>query len=410
MNFPVSVFIAARYSRASRGGRFINFISLFSVAGIALGVMALIVAISVMDGFEALLKQRMLGAVPHITISPNEKPQNITLDVNRAIDGLNIHSEVNQVLPLVTTQAIVQLPSDLKGVLVQGIPGLQHIPVGLKSTLPEVKWQRFFEHKYGLLVGRYLAMEYGLSVGDKVRLLISGASHYTPLGRMPAQRNFTIVGFFETESEIDQQLVLSRSQDLNRLMKRAPDNVQAVRLVLNEPFEAPRIEKLLTAELKEYSLENWHKTHGKLFDAVRMEKNMIWFMLSLIIAVAAFNIVSALVMMVTKKQNEVAILKTQGMTAGTIAKIFTFQGAYNGVVGSLIGAVFGAIVALNINDFMMATGINILGVPGIGLPIEFSWLKLSLVVVFAFLLALLASLYPASRAAKLQPADVLRYE
>jgi len=372
--------------------------------------MSLIVAISVMDGFEALLKQRMLGAIPHVTITPKADSSSIVADVESVIKNLKLEDDVIQTLPLVTTQAIVQLPSDLKGALAHGVSDISSIPVGLKHTLPETEWENFLDHKYGMLVGRYLAMEYGLSVGDKVRLLISGASHYTPIGRMPAQRNFTIVGFFETESEIDQQLILTRSQDLNRLMKRRPTDVQAVRLVLREPFDAPQIANVISKQLTHYKFENWHKTHGKLFDAVRMEKNMIWFMLSLIIAVAAFNIVSALVMMVTKKQNEVAILKTQGMTSSTIAKIFTLQGAYNGVVGSLIGAVLGAIVALNINDFMLATGINVLGVPGVGLPIEFSWLKLSYVVVFAFLLALIASLYPASKAAKLKPADVLRYE
>ena len=383
---------------------------MFAMAGIALGVMALILAMSVMDGFEGLLKERMLGAVPHVTVAPRNQQEMDVDEVSRAVTALGLETDVRQTLPLVQTQAIIQLPADLKGVLVQGVQSVESVPVSLASSVSD--WSSFFEHKYGLMIGRYLAIEYGLTVGDKVRLLVSGASHYTPLGRMPAQRNFTIVGIFETQSEIDEQLILTRSQDLNRLLKNKPGHVQSVRLVLEEPFEAPRISQSLDQALESsrYRVENWHKTHGKLFDAVRMEKNMIWFMLSLIIAVAAFNIVSALVMMVTKKQNEVAILKTQGMTSLTIAKIFTLQGAYNGVLGTIIGGILGALLSLFLNDIMSATGINLLGVPGVGLPIEFSPAKLVMVMIFAFVLALMASLYPASKAARLKPADVLRYE
>ena len=412
MNLPVSVFIAARYARASEGGRFIGFISMFSMAGIALGVMALIVAISVMDGFEGLLKERMLGAIPHVTVTPTEGQVMHLADVHASIQAVGLQDEVKQVLPLVQTQAIIQLPADLKGVLVQGVATQTTAPLSLQSAVANEDWANFLQHKYGILIGRYLALEYGLSVGDRVRLLVSGASHYTPIGRMPAQRNFTIVGMFETQSEIDQQLILSRSQDLNRLLKQSSEHIQAVRLVLNEPFDAPRISSLLSRNLdtQRYAVENWHKTHGKLFDAVRMEKNMIWFMLSLIIAVAAFNIVSALVMMVTKKQNEVAILKTQGMTSNTVAKIFTLQGAYNGVLGTLIGGVVGTTLTLNLNDIMAVTGIDLLGVPGVGLPIAFSATKAAVVMGSAFILAIVASVYPAKQAAKLKPADVLRYE
>ena len=430
MNFPISLQIGLRYSKAAKDGKFISFISFFSMAGIALGVLALVLVMSVMDGFEGILKQRILGAVPHVLIKPisqsNSAPST-TLDVqqfNDMIQNAEFKQDIIQVLPLVQSVAIMQLPSDLKGVMAQGISDDKSIPLGVLNSLSKsqysttanassaANWSRFMDSKYGIVVGQYMAMEYGLAVGDKIRLMISGTSHYTPIGRMPSQRTFTIVDMFHTESEIDEQLVFVRSQDLNRLMRKSAADNEGIRLVLNDAFMANEIAQQITEYFpnSDYKIENWHDTHGKLFDAVKMEKTMMWFMLSLIICVAAFNIVSALVMMVTKKQNEVAILKTLGMTPNTISNIFIVQGAYNGVFGALLGGSIGAILTLNLNGFMAATGLNFLGVAGIGLPIEFSWLKLTYIVSLAIIMALLASIYPAKKAAQLMPADVLRYE
>lgn len=424
MQKPISLYIASRYARSSQNGKFIGFISLFSTLGIALGVTALIIVVSVMDGFETILKQRMLGAVPHISVYLEEESdannkqkitkdnQTLLTDVEQTLNRLALQQQVIQTLPLVQTQAIVQMPNDLKGVLLHGVSSFEQIPVAVQEFLVQGEWQQLLTQKYGLVIGRYMAMEYGLAVGDEVRVLISGASHYTPLGRMPAQRKFTITGIFETQSEVDQQLMLTRSTDLNRLLRRPADQYDGVRLVLKDPFDAPKISQDLAQLLTRdsYHIENWHKTHGKLFDAVKMEKNMMWFMLSLIIAVAAFNIVSSLVMMVTKKQGEIAILKTQGMTGKTIARIFTLQGAYNGVLGALIGGTLGILITSNINTLTSMTGVNLLGVPGVGLPIDLNLTKVSIILLFAMLLALLASIYPARKAASLKPADVLRYE
>lgn len=418
MQNSISFFIASRYARSSQSGKFIGFISLFSTLGIALGVTALIIVVSVMDGFEGLLKQRMLGAVPHITITQQAELDNsspLLPAVEQAIEkNLAVHQQNNilQVLPLVQTQAIVQMPNDLKGLLLQGIASPDAIPYAIKDFLVQGSWQELLDDKYGIVIGRYMALEFGLSVGDQVRVLISGASHYTPLGRMPAQRKFTVVGVFETQSEVDQQIMLTRSEDLNRLMRKPREHYKSVRLVLDDPFIAPQLSEQLHKVMSEPSvkIENWHKTHGKLFDAVKMEKNMMWFMLSLIIAVAAFNIVSSLVMMVTKKQGEIAILLTQGMTRQTIRRIFTWQGAFNGLLGALLGGIVGTLVTLNLNTITAFTGVNLLGVPGVGLPINLELTKVVTIIFFAIGLALLASIYPAKKAASLKPADVLRYE
>ena len=403
--------VGLRYSRNAKDGKFISFISFFSMAGIALGVMSLIVVLSVMDGFESILKQRILGAVPHITIQA-EKDSMTVEHMQKITQELNISDQVLQYLPLVQSQAIIQMPGDLKGVLAQGLLDQNSIPLGIQNSLTQGSWQGLLDNKFGIVIGQFMAMEYGLSIGDKIKLMISGQSHYTPLGRMPVQRNFTVVGFFETESEIDSQLVLIRAKDLNRLLKQPLDHSDGVRLVLSDAFLAQSLQTKLSQYLDKdtFKVDSWHVTHGKLFDAVRMEKNMMWFMLSLIIAVAAFNIVSALVMMVTQKQNEVAILKTLGMKPSTVRNIFIVQGAYNGILGAFVGASTGVIVSLYLNDFMLITGINLLGVPGVGLPMLFDWSKVLSVFGLAIVLSLIASIYPAKKASTLLPAEVLRHE
>ena len=360
-----------------------------------------------MNGFEGVLKQRILGSVPHIIIKHEKgiEYQALKNQISRQTWGSN----VQQILPLVQSQAIVQMPGDLKGVLAQGI-SLQHLPYGMKNNLIEGQWQGLFDRKYGVVVSRFMAMEYGLNVGDKIRLLVSGVSHYTPIGRLPAQRSFTITGMFDTQSEIDGQMVIVNSADLNKLLKSKPDDNQGFRLVLNDAFDAQLLVKDMKDMWPEYQIQSWHNTHGKLFDAVKMEKTMMWTMLSLIILVAAFNIVSALVMMVTQKQSEIAILKTLGLKSALVQKIFIFQGAYNGLLGACTGAVLGCVIVLNLNRFMAVTGLSLLGVPGQGLPIELDVLKVIWVLVFAVGLALIASIYPAYKAAQLLPARVLRHE
>lgn len=407
MKFPLSFKIGYRYSRAAKGGKFVSFISLFSIAGIALGVMSLILILSVMEGFEGVLKQRILGAVSHLTIT-SEQPIELP-ELQQQLSLQPWSDKVEQVLPLVQSQAIIQMRGDLKGVLAQGVRS-GSIPLGLANGIVEGSWQDLLDKKYGIVLSRYMAMEYGLNLGDKVRLLVSGVSNYTPIGRMPAQRSFTLVGLFDTQSEVDSQLALVRADDLNKLMKKHKEENQGYRLVLADAFDAEYIASEYQQIQPNHQIRSWYETHGKLFDAVKMEKTMMWIMLSLIILVAAFNIVSALVMMVTQKQGEVAILKTLGLKAKAIHWIFIFQGAYNGLVGALTGAVLGAMIVTNLNGVSRALGINLFGVPGQYLPISLNLINLFGVFSFAVILAFLASIYPARRAANLMPASVLRHE
>lgn len=414
MNLPISLVIARRYAKASKAGKFVGLISLFSKAGITLGVLSLIIVISVMDGFEGLLKERILGSVPHVVVTAKDNSLLEELQDKEWRKQLpeNDQQLILQQLPLVSSTAILQLPQDFKGIVVQGLSLESEIPLGLKAAANSPTWESLTGSRYGIVISRFMAYDNGLSIGDKVRIIVSGASHYTPLGRLPAQRNFKIVGLYSTDSELDQHLVFTKKQDLNKLLKQKANSMQAIQLVLSDPFAAKSIEKSLLNTLNkgQFDISSWYKTHGKLFDAVKMEKNMMWIMLSLIVAVAAFNIVSALVMMVTQKQGEVAILKTLGMQPIDIAKVFTIQGSYNGVIGAILGSLLGSVITLGINKFMLITGINLLGVPGIGLPVVFSVEKVGLIAILAIGLSFLASIYPAIRAAKLAPADVLRYE
>lgn len=411
MKLPLSVFIGLRYAKASKDGKVLGFVSLFSIAGIALGVMALILVVSVMDGFEGILKKRILSAVPHIVIKYDQN-QVSTEYITKTLTTLERKQHITQVLPLIESQAIVQLPGALKGVMAQGLVDENNVPAAVSEQMLIGSWPQFFNYNYGVVMGQYLASEYGVTIGDRVKLMVSGASHYTPLGRIPAQRNFTVVGVYSTESEIDQQLIFTRARDLNKLLKKPVDSQAGVRLVLDDPFLSQQIISELNQLLadKPVTLTDWRESHGKLFDAVKMEKTMMWLMLSLIVAVAAFNIVSALVMMVTKKQSEIAILKTIGMNPSQIRRIFTFQGAYNGILGTVIGGLLGGLLCFAIAYITQSTGSGMLGLPELALPMAFNPIKFLVIVVFALLLALVASIYPAKKAAMLKPADVLRYQ
>jgi lipoprotein-releasing system permease protein len=408
LNWPLCFLIALRYAKNKRSSGVINFITLFTVLGITIGIAALILVVSVMDGFEAELKSRILGTVPHVSIHKED----MALEKTKQLAAeLNLSSTINQQLELVESNAIVQVPDNLVGLLIQGIRDTDSIPKPLMNSIRIGQWDSLFKQKYGIVIGYQLANKYNIVPGDKVRVLLSGVSHYTPIGRMPAQRNFEVVGIFQTGSDSESQTAFVNSPALNKLLKRQPTANDGIKLMLQDAFLAEQIAKQFQMSLGEdVSVTNWKQTHGSLFSAVKMEKNMMSIMLFLVIVVAAFNMISSLVMMVTQKQSEIAILKTQGLTAKNITMIFVLQGSYNGLLGTLIGVGLGVIMVFGINPVMQATGIQLLGPVGIGIPILLSWQKVIFVAFFALLLALAASIYPALKAAKVEPAEALRHE
>ena len=400
MAYPLSAYIALRYSTAGKHNSFVAFINRFSVAGIALGLMSLIIVLSVMNGFEAQLRQRILGIVPQVVA------HNASVD-----DVLQLPlTEVRAASPFREAEGLVQSRQALRGVQLQGVdPATMAKHSIVSDYMLEGNFERLEEIKFGAIISRALAQDLSVNVGDQIRVMAAGASVYTPFGRMPSQRLVTIAALFNLGSQLDDKVIYLRLDDLTRLLRKPKDSPADVRLFLNNAFNYQGV----VAELEQagYSTSNWRARQGPLFDAVKMEKNMMFLMLLLIIAVAAFNIVSALVMVVSEKSGDIAILLSQGMTVATVRAIFMLNGIFNGLKGALIGAVLGILAVVYINDILELLGIYLaLSADGPGLPIDMQWHQVVWVTLFSLGLCLLASWYPAQRAMKVQPAKVLQQE
>ncbi|MCB5225934.1 lipoprotein-releasing ABC transporter permease subunit [Alishewanella sp. 16-MA] len=399
MHLPVSLFIGLRYSQSRKGNAFISFITLFSVAGILLGVMALTIVSSVMNGFEAELKRRILGVVPHLIV---EAPQGDT----RWQQRLQQQAKVLDITPFLQTEALVQAPRQLTAVMLQGLTPEQ-LPQFLRQSLALGDWQTLSEQRYSIMLGRGLAEQLDVHLGQQIRVLLAQGGSHTPLGWMPRQRLFTVAGIIDTGSEVDSVIAITAQEDLMRLLPVA-ERTPSWRVSLLEPFQAPLLAEQLSADTQIGSVQDWRQSHGKLFAAVAMEKAMMWLMLLLIVAVAAFNIVSALVMMVTEKQAEVAILKTQGMTDRALFFVFAIQGLFNGLLGAVLGVIAGVLVSWQLNALLDLFNFQVAG--GIQLPVLMDASQIATIFISAIGLTLLAVLYPAWRAVKINPAEVLRDE
>ncbi|MDP5035815.1 MAG: lipoprotein-releasing ABC transporter permease subunit [Alishewanella sp.] len=399
MHLPVSLFIGLRYSQSRKGNAFISFITLFSVAGILLGVMALTIVSSVMNGFEAELKRRILGVVPHLIV---EAPQGDT----RWQQRLQQQAKVLDITPFLQTEALVQAPRQLTAVMLQGLTPEQ-LPQFLRQSLALGDWQTLIEQRYSIMLGRGLAEQLDVHLGQQIRVLLAQGGSHTPLGWMPRQRLFTVAGIIDTGSEVDSVIAITAQEDLMRLLPVA-ERTPSWRVSLLEPFQAPLLAEQLSADTQIGSVQDWRQSHGKLFAAVAMEKAMMWLMLLLIVAVAAFNIVSALVMMVTEKQAEVAILKTQGMTDRALFFVFAIQGLFNGLLGAVLGVIAGVLVSWQLNALLDLFNFQVAG--GIQLPVLMDASQIATIFISAIGLTLLAVLYPAWRAVKINPAEVLRDE
>ncbi len=396
---PTSAFIGLRYARANKGNHFIAFINFFSVVGIALGLMALITVSSVMNGFEGQLKNRVLGLVPHIVVDTSGGTEDASaLD---KIPGVIASS------PIIESEGVLQSSKDLQGVLIQGVdPEFMQSNSIVAENMLFGRIADLKASQYGIVIGRALSIKMGLRPGDETRLIAAGASVYTPFGRMPSQRVFRVVGIYDLASEMDSKVVFTHIDDNARLLRQKRVKLQKTRLFLEDAFDYKQIEQQISLPT-----DNWRSRQGPLFDAVKMEKNMMSLMLLLIVAVAAFNIVSALVMVVTEKQGDIAILRTQGMPVGQVMNIFLFNGMFNGLKGTLFGLLGGLLLVSQLNSILSVMGSPVaLGNNGEGLPIDIRWSQVWFMVSMSILLCFLATLYPAYRAVKVEPARALQYE
>lgn len=402
MFHPISAFIGLRYLRGRSGDRFSRFVSYMSTAGITIGVMSLVTVLSVMNGFESQLKNRILGVLPQAVISQNGDRTLLTQDVPQFISQL---SSARAAEPIVRSEAVIQSSSQLAAGLLVGIEPNQNDPIAAHLIAGQVSALKPGE--YQLFLGHSLARALNVTIGDKVRLMVTSASQFTPLGRIPAQRNFTVAGIFNTGSDVDGQLMLTHIKDAARLLRLPSNTVSGWRLFFDDPFV---VADLASAPLPEgWQWSDWRDQRGELFQAVRMEKNMMGLMLGLIVGVAAFNIISALIMVVMEKQAEVAILKTQGMTDQQVLAIFMVQGASSGVIGAFVGGVLGVLLANNLNGLLESMGVALFSVGGT-LPVVINPMQIMLVVIAAITLSLFATLFPSYRASSVKPAEALRYE
>ncbi len=402
---PVSLFIGLRYSRSSKGNAFISFISFFSIAGIAIGLMALFTVSSVMNGFENSLKTNMLGLMPHVEGQANkhtsEQMTALIADLERSIyvDHVSLYRH---------GEAILQTNKDLHGVLLQGLYGNNGSLYKITDKVVQGNWQNVLNNSYNIAISRYLSRKLGVGMGEKLRVIMPNASTYTPLGRVPSQRLFKIAAIYETGSEIDMSLAFTSGASLQRVLKLNKNTAPNLSVSLHEPFELAQFTTDSQHILRDYQVSDWRSSQGTLFAAVAMEKRIMSMLLGLIVLVAVFNIVSALTMMVSEKQGEVAILQTLGLTPSQVQKVFMVQGLYNGVIGTAIGALLGVLFSLYINELLAAVGLNLLA--GVELPVKFDVLSLVIIALSSIAMSFLATLYPARKAAKVKPAEVLRYE
>jgi lipoprotein-releasing system permease protein len=426
---PVSLFIGLRYSRSKNRAGFISFITFFSTVGILLGVASLITVVSVMNGFEGELKKRILGIVPHIIVTQESVAQeSVTNKNNVKVSSFKEWPElrtqllkqehIQQVTPFLSSEALIQSSVNLQGVLLQGIiPEFEQQNI-INSHMVSGSLSSLSEQAYRIVIGRSLANKLKVSMQDTVRLVLPNKTIFTPMGRVPVQRNFIISGIFNVGSQVDDAMVYVHSKYGAKLLRRKGDGIDQLRLYLDDAFNAKQVVNALTLAdqadfpIKPLTFTTWNDSQGALFSAVNMEKKMMWLMLSLIVAVAAFNIVSALVMVVVEKQGEIGILQTLGLSRMGVVKIFITQGMVNGLWGVTLGSFFGVLLALNLNEILATFGLNILGAGYAAqlLPVRLEVYNVVVIVFTALAMCFFATLYPAFQASKTQPAEVLRNE
>jgi lipoprotein-releasing system permease protein len=407
--------VGLRYTRAKRRNHFISFISIASMLGMAVGVSALIVVLSVMNGFQKEIRARILGVVSHVQISGAD---NRLRDWSQVAREASANPEVIAVAPFVNGQGLLMLGSAVRGGIIRGIePKLEQKVVEIGQHMVEGSLDALVPGEFGIVLGAELARALGASVGDKVTL-IAPQGLVTPAGILPRLKQFTVVGIFRIDySEYDSGLALVHLSDAQKLYSMG-DAVSGVRLKLKDLFKAREVTRDLFTRLRgDLYISDWTRSNANYFRAVQIEKTMMFIILSLIVLVAAFNSVSTLVMAVTDKQADIAILRTLGASPGGIMKIFIVQGAVIGLLGTFLGVAIGIPTALNI-DVIVPFLESLLGFRFLSgdvyyiteLPSDLQHADVIAITLVSLFLSLVATLYPSWRAARVNPAEALRYE
>lgn len=415
---PVPVYIGLRYTRAKRRNHFVSFISLVSMLGIALGVAVLITVLSVMNGFDYEIRHRLFDMTEQVTVT----------DFNGALtnwqqlaEKVQKFPDVTGVAPYVAGQGMVTVEGLTNPVLVKGVlPSTEQQVSAVQSKMVAGSFAQLKPGNFGIIMGQKLADSLGVGVGDKVILFIPQGTSLTPIGIVPRFKRFTIVGLFDVGGGfgyLDTGVTFINMQDAQALYNLGT-NVTGLRLKVKDLYAAPQVtDELQRAFTQQYLVSNWTQQYADFFKTLQMEKTMMFFILVLIVAVAAFNLVSSLVMIVNDKRPEIAILRTLGSSPRDILLIFMVQGCTVGLIGTLLGLLGGITLALNATH-LVAFIQQIFHVQFISsnvylvdyLPSRLQWSDVWHVGLIAFILSLLATIYPAWQAARTQPAEALRYE
>jgi lipoprotein-releasing system permease protein len=415
---PYELLIGWRYTRAGRSSRrngFISFISGVSMLGIALGVAALIIVLSVMNGFQKEVRDRMLGVVSHIEVYA--RGGQALPDIARTLRQAKANPQVIGAAPFIAAQALLARGEDMKGIVVRGIdPALEHEVTDLASGAQQAVLAQLEPGSFGVVLGNELARSMGVRTGDKVTL-VAPSGQVTPAGVVPRLKQMTVVGTFDSgHFEYDSAMAFAHWEDTAKIFRL--EGPTGVRLKLRDLHEARWVADELSRSLTgDLSIRDWTRQNRTWFAAVQVEKRMMFIILTLIVAVAAFNLVSTLVMTVTDKRADIAILRTLGASPGSIMGIFVVQGAMVGVIGTLAGLLLGLGVAFNIDVIVPALE-RLLGANFLPqdiylisrMPSDPQQGDILPIAVISLLMAFVATLYPSWRASQVNPAEALRYE
>ena len=408
--------IGLRYTRAKRRNHFISFISLISLLGITLGMTALITVMSVMNGFHKEVRARILGVASHAQISSFQGGLYNWRDI---AETATRHPQVKAAAPYIDAQGMLSYGQEVRGVIVRGIlPDTENNVADFTDKMVMGELNQLAAGEFGIVIGLELARSLNAFTGDKI-VLISPQGQVTPAGILPRLKQFTVTGIFEVgHFEYDSSLALIHLADAQKLYRMAPNQVSGVRLKLHDMFQAPQIiQDLAETITSDLHFTDWTQQHANYFRAIQIEKRMLSLILALIIAVAAFNIVSTLVMAVTDKESDIAILRTLGASPGSIMKIFIIQGALLGFLGTLLGLLGGILLSYNVGEVVESVE-RLFNVQFLSqevyyiskIPSDPHLTDIVTVAAVSFVLTLLATLYPSYRASKVNPAEALSYE
>jgi lipoprotein-releasing system permease protein len=407
----LTFFIGARYGISRRHSQLVSFISSLSTIGLIIGVALLVLVLSIMNGFDRELRERILGIMPHATLYHRDG----VLDPAPLVEQIRRHPHVAGAAPFVQLQGLVSFQKRVAPVNVFGIDPVQELELSaLKNYLPAATFDELTRNPTGMVLGKGIADKLRLAEGDKVTLIIPARGDASAT---PGISMVEIIGVLESGTEIDQQLALMGLAHASALSSM-PGRVTGIRLQLNDLFAAPWVVNAVLNDLPSgYYGSNWTRTQGNLYEAIQMSKRLVKLLLFLIIAIAAFNLVSTLIMVVVDKQGDIAILRTLGASTGEIIGIFMVQGGLIGVIGTSLGVMLGVGLSLCVTDFVQwlerFAGIQFLQsdvYPISYLPSDLQWGDVGQIAATALIISFFASLYPAWRASRVQPADALRYE